>query len=64
MFSVLFLSAKHATRNDPMILRVVLNSSRFKAQYDPQKRLAYTVKAVRKWSASNRSLKTTRMPVR
>ena len=47
MFSMLFLCAKHATRRDAMILRVVLNSSRFRAQYDPLKRTVYTLKAIR-----------------
>ena len=47
MFTALFLCAKHATRTDTQILRVLLNSSRFKPQYDPLKRAHYTVEAIR-----------------
>jgi len=37
MFVVLFLAARWATASDPQILRILLNSARFKAQYDPAK---------------------------
>lgn len=47
MFSVLFFCAKQATRTDAQILRVLLNSSRFKPQYDPVKRTPYHVEAIR-----------------
>jgi type IV secretory pathway TrbD component len=38
MFIVLFISARWATAIDPQILRILLNSARFKVQYDPAKR--------------------------
>jgi type IV secretory pathway TrbD component len=38
MFAALYLLARWATTADPQILRILLNSSRFKAQYDPAKR--------------------------
>ena len=38
MFAALFLLARWATAVDPQILRILLNSSRFKAHYDPAKR--------------------------
>lgn len=47
MFVGLFLCAKYATRTDAQILRVLLNSSRFKPQYDPLKRAHYNVEAIR-----------------
>jgi type IV secretory pathway TrbD component len=37
MFVALFLAAHWATATDPQILRILLNSARFKAQYDPAK---------------------------
>jgi type IV secretory pathway TrbD component len=42
MFGALFLSARWATRTDPQILRIILNSARFKSQYDPAKRAPET----------------------
>jgi type IV secretory pathway TrbD component len=38
MFSVLYILARWATVTDPQILRILLNSSKFKAHYDPAKR--------------------------
>ena len=38
MFAALYLLARWATTVDPQILRILLNSSRFRAQYDPAKR--------------------------
>ena len=38
MFAALYLLARWATSTDPQILRILLNSSRFKNQYDPAKR--------------------------
>jgi type IV secretory pathway TrbD component len=38
MFAALYLLARWATGADPQILRILLNSSRFKTQYDPAKR--------------------------
>ena len=46
MFGSLFVCAKHATRTDPQILKVLLNSSRFCAQYDPMKRGHQAVKTI------------------
>src|SRR5215210_393991 len=46
MFTALFLCAKQATRTDSQILRVLLNSARFKPQYDPIKRAHYDVEGV------------------
>ena len=38
MFAVLYMLARWATVTDPQILRILLNSSKFKANYDPAKR--------------------------
>jgi type IV secretory pathway VirB3-like protein len=38
MFGALFFLARWAFRTDPEILRILLNSSRMKPQYDPAKR--------------------------
>jgi type IV secretory pathway TrbD component len=38
MFVVLFVTARWATGSDPQMLRILLNSARFKLQYDPAKR--------------------------
>jgi len=38
MFVVLYILARSATATDPQILRILLNSSKFKAHYDPAKR--------------------------
>ena len=38
MFAALYLLARWATAADGQILRILLNSSRFKTQYDPAKR--------------------------
>jgi len=38
MFVVLYVAARWATVTDPQILRVLLNSSKAKAQYDPGQR--------------------------
>ena len=37
VFGSLFLMAQWATRTDPQILRIVLNSSKFHREYDPAK---------------------------
>jgi type IV secretory pathway TrbD component len=37
MFFALYLFARWATRTDPQILRLLLNSARIRAQYDPMK---------------------------
>jgi type IV secretory pathway TrbD component len=38
MFAVLFVGARWTTARDPQLLRLLLNSARFKLQYDPAKR--------------------------
>jgi type IV secretory pathway TrbD component len=38
MSGVLYMFARWATVTDPQILRILLNSSKFKARYDPGKR--------------------------
>jgi type IV secretory pathway VirB3-like protein len=43
MFVALFICAQRATVTDSQILRIVLNSSRFRHQYDPAKREHYYV---------------------
>jgi len=43
MFVALFFCAQRATKTDPQILRIVLNSSRFRNQYDPAKFAGYEV---------------------
>src|SRR5207302_9671140 len=37
IFGSLFLMAQWATRTDPQILRILLNSSKFRREYDPAK---------------------------
>ena len=41
MFAVLFVAARCATAADPQILRILLNSARFKTHYDPAKRHSF-----------------------
>ncbi len=43
MFAMLYMLARYATREDPQILRILMNSSRFRNQYDPLKRETYPV---------------------
>jgi type IV secretory pathway VirB3-like protein len=45
MFAALFFCAQRATAIDPQILRIVLNSSRFRNQYDPAKFAYYAVRS-------------------
>lgn len=37
VFGSLFLMAQWATRTDPQILRILLNSGKFRREYDPAK---------------------------
>ena len=37
IFGSLFLMAQWATRTDPQILRIILNSGKFRREYDPAK---------------------------
>jgi type IV secretory pathway TrbD component len=48
MFAALYLLARWATAVDPQILRILLNSSRFRPQYDPAKREPITLQIVRR----------------
>lgn len=48
MFAALYLLARWATGADPQILRILLNSSRFKTQYDPAKRDPLVLQIVRR----------------
>ena len=50
MFAALCLLGRWATATDPQILRILLNSSRFHAQYDPAKRESATLHVVRRQS--------------
>jgi type IV secretory pathway TrbD component len=48
MFIALYLFGCWATRTDPQILRIVLNSSSFKLRYDPGKWTEVTVQRTRR----------------
>lgn len=37
MFASLYLTARWATARDPQLLRILLNSARFRSHYDPAK---------------------------
>ena len=43
MFVALYLFARWATVTDPQILRILLNSARFRVQYDPAKLALFSV---------------------
>ena len=45
MFFALYGCARHVTKTDPQLLRVLLNSAKFKSQYDPLKRDCYRVES-------------------
>ena len=47
MFLVLYVFTRWATVTDPQILRIVLNSSKFRLRYDPAKRAEFTLRRVR-----------------
>jgi type IV secretory pathway TrbD component len=47
MFAVLLVPAQWATRRDPQILRILLNSGKFRKQYDPLKFHAQLLKVLR-----------------
>ncbi len=47
MAAVLLIPAKWATRNDPQLLRILLNSGKFHKQYDPLKFHDQGVKVLR-----------------
>jgi type IV secretory pathway TrbD component len=44
VFAALFVLAQSATKSDPQILRILLNSAKFKSQYCPMKFEAIRVK--------------------
>ena len=46
IFGSLFLMAQWATRTDPQILRILLNSSKFRREYDPAKYSEQTVRVI------------------
>jgi type IV secretory pathway VirB3-like protein len=46
MFFALYLCARYATTTDPEILRILMNSSKFRAQYDPLKRNVYRLEKI------------------
>jgi type IV secretory pathway TrbD component len=47
MFALLYLFARWATKTDPEILRLVLNSAKARQQYDPLKFVPVLVEVVR-----------------
>lgn len=48
MFAALYLLARWATGEDPQLLRILLNSSRFRTQYDPAKHDQMALQIVRR----------------
>jgi type IV secretory pathway VirB3-like protein len=46
MFVLLYLCARQATKTDPQIMHILMNSSKFKPQYDPLKRDFYRVERI------------------
>jgi len=48
MFALLYLFCRWATMKDPQILRIVLNSSKFKCRYDPARQDALSWERIRK----------------
>ena len=46
LFVVLFLAARWATHTDPQILRILLNSSKFRREYDPAKYSEQSVQVI------------------
>ncbi len=46
MFIALYACARHTTKSDPQILRVLMNSTRFRPQYDPLKRDLYRLEHI------------------
>jgi type IV secretory pathway TrbD component len=48
MFVALYLFARWATVTDPQILRILLNSSKFRLRYDPAKRAEFSFQRSRR----------------
>ena len=46
MFLALYLLARWATVTDPQILRILLNSSKFRTNYDPGKRAEFLFRRI------------------
>ena len=46
MFFALYLCARHATSTDAQVLRILMNSSKFRSQYDPLKRDVYSLEHI------------------
>jgi type IV secretory pathway TrbD component len=46
IFGSLFLMAQWATRTDPQILRILLNSTKFRREYDPAKYSEQSVQVI------------------
>jgi hypothetical protein len=48
MFSSLYLLARWTTASDPQLLRILLNSSKFKTRYDPAKHEVFDIRRILK----------------
>ena len=48
MFVGLFLAARWATVKDVQMLRILLNSTKYKPQYDPGKRAPFAIEVVKR----------------
>jgi len=46
MFAVLFFAARMATADDPQLLRILINASKFKLRYDPAKLASWPQKEI------------------
>ena len=46
MFSALYLLARWATKSDPQLLKILLNSSKFKTRYDPAKHEVFDIRRI------------------
>lgn len=47
MFIALYSGARWATVTDPQILRIALNSAKFKSRYDPAQRAEFSIERAR-----------------
>jgi len=48
MFGALYLLARWTTKSDPQLLRILLNSSKFKTRYDPAKHEVFDLRRILK----------------
>ena len=48
MFSALYLLARWTTKSDPQLLKILLNSSKFKTRYDPAKHEVFDIRRISK----------------